>query len=337
MVKNIVEYVWLDGKNNFRKKTKIIESDNLSFNDLPSWNYDGSSTYQASGNNSEVIIIPRQLYPYKNCINNIKKYLTICDTWLTNGTAHETNTRDNAENIFNKDYDLKPWFGIEQEFFFIDPMTNLPLGFNQNGSAHPQGQYYCSVGSSNCFGRKIADECLNNCLIAGLNVTGLNFEVAPGQCEIQLREEGIKAADDLLIMRYIITRTSEEFGVNVDFSAKPLKGDWNGSGCHVNFSTLPMRSENGLLEIMKSIKKLESTHIEHIEAYGDDNYLRLTGSHETSSLEKFSYGVANRGCSIRIPNETQINKKGYFEDRRPSSSMDPYKVLSLLFNTSCFS
>lgn len=333
MVKNLVEYIWLDGNNNFRGKTRVIEIVNdITIDDIPEWNYDGSSTYQATGDNSEVLIKPRRIYSYTP-LGDFKRFLVICDTWLPNGQPHPSNTRHSASNIFQKKSELIPWFGIEQEFFFIDPKTNLPLGFNSNGSAHPQGQYYCSIGASNCFKRDIADACLKNCLISGLNVTGLNFEVAPGQCEIQLREEGIKAADDLLIMRYLITRTSEEFGVNVDFSAKPVHGDWNGSGCHVNFSTQPMRDENGLIYIMEAIDKLSHNHQTHIKNYGDDNHLRLTGLHETSSIDDFSYGVANRGCSIRIPNETNINKRGYFEDRRPSSSMDPYKVLSLLFGT----
>ena len=87
---------------------------------------------------------------------------------------------------------------------------------------------------------------------------------------------------------------------------------------------------------MRAINNLKANHQLHIKSYGDDNHLRLTGLHETSSIDEFSYGIANRGCSIRIPNETNINNRGYFEDRRPSSSMDPYKVLSLLLNTSCF-
>lgn len=321
---------------------------------VPEWNFDGSSTHQATGDNSEVILKPCRIYfdPFSpaflhGTIDNQHvhlatssdqsgypipaRYLVLCDTWLPDGTPHQTNTRQAANLIFSQQKtELKPWFGMEQEFFMINSILNEPLGYKKTGK---QGQYYCSVGASNCFGRDIATACLDNCLKAGLNITGMNFEVAPGQCELQLREEGIKAADDLLILRYILIRTAEPHGVDIDFSSKPLKGDWNGSGCHVNFSTLPMRQEGGYKIITDAIHKLSLRHQEHLDVYGDDNSERLTGEHETSSMDKFSYGVANRGCSVRIPNQTIADNCGYFEDRRPSSSMDPYKVLSILFQT----
>ena len=344
MSKLILEYIWIGGNNEIRGKTKILDlNDNdIKLENLPIWNYDGSSTDQAEGTDSEVILHPIRLYhnPFElthetsnnNCFKN---YIVLCETYLKDGSPHPTNTRSNAKKIFDKYSDQEPWYGIEQEFFMIDNNTQQPLGFNRDGSAKPQGQYYCSVGAGNCYGRDIAQEMLYKCLEIGLNITGLNFEVAPGQCELQIRDVGIKAADDLILMRYILQRVAEKHNVRIDITAKPVKGDWNGSGCHVNFSTKQMREPGGYQIILDSMKKLEHKHKEHINIYGDDNIYRLTGKHETSSMDKFSFGIANRGASIRIPNSTKIDGMGYFEDRRPSSSMDPYLVLSKLLDTVC--
>jgi glutamine synthetase len=224
-------------------------------------------------------------------------------------------------------------FGIEQEFFFMDKDTGLPLGFKKDNTTDKQGKYYCSVGTGNCYGRMIAENVLKNALYCDLNITGLNFEVAPGQCEFQLCDSGIKASDDLLLLRYLLIRTAENYNVGINFHPKPVHGDWNGSGCHTNFSTQSMRKENGYDKILEAIYKLKEKHNEHIKIYGKDNHKRLTGYHETASFKKFSYGVADRGSSIRIPRFTHRDKKGYLEDRRPASNMNPYLVTSKIVET----
>ena len=341
----ILEYIWIGGNTEIRSKTKVIKynKDTLAFDkksgmftdyQLPDWNYDGSSTGQATGDDSEVMLKPMRVYvnPFSRLENS---FLVLCETYLPNGQPHHSNTRVKATNIFNKYFDQYSMFGIEHEFFVINSETKRPVGFPSDPSEmpEPQGPYYCSVGYSNTRLRDFMETTLEKCLTANINITGYNLEVCPGQAEFQICAENIKAADDSLMFKYIVQRVGESFKYYIDFSAKPVKGDWNGSGCHVNFSTTKMREPNGYTEIMKAIKKLELKHKEHIEIYGVDNVERLTGNHETSDINSFSSGVANRGCSIRIPRSTEENGCGYFEDRRPSSSADMYLVTSKITET----
>ena len=263
-----------------------------------------------------------------------------------NGEPHPDNNRVKALEIFNREdvTEEEPMFGIEQEFFFTDS-KGIPLGgfvverreIWATRDMERQGKYYCGVGAGKVFGRQVIEKTLDNALYCGLNVTGLNFEVAPGQCEMQLCDVGIKAADDLILLRYLLVRTAENFNIGIEFHPKPIEGDWNGSGCHTNFfSTKSMREKNGYRKIIDAIEKLKIKHNEHIEIYGKDNKKRLTGEHETASFEKFSYGVADRGSSIRIPRFTERDQCGYLEDRRPASNMDPYLVTSKIVETILF-
>jgi glutamine synthetase len=330
MNKFIIEYVWIGGNSELRSKTRVIKRDIINtINDIPEWNYDGSSTNQAEGHDSEVIIRPVALYNHYN--NSDRHRIVLCDTWLPNGEKHSTNTRKQALDTLEKDSHNKPLFGIEQEFFILDE-NRKPIGFNKD---IPQGQFYCSVGHGNSVGKKFLDLALERCLDAGVEVTGSNLEVCAGQMEIQVCNYGIRAGDDNLMLKYILERTGEEFGYIVSYDAKPVLGDWNGSGCHTNFSTESMRNQEGYKVILDCMSKLELKHQEHIDLYGSDNHLRLTGEFETSDIKTFSYGVANRGASIRIPRDTEKNRCGYFEDRRPSSSADMYLVTAKIYETCC--
>jgi glutamine synthetase len=307
-----------------------------SVSDLSEWNYDGSSTNQAAGEDSEVIIKPCALFndPFRRGNHKI----VLCDTYRPDGTPLENNHRQWAKAIFDQALDEEPWYGLEQEYFLIDPNTNKPLGFPQNGFPNPQGQYYCSAGAQNAFGRQVAEEHLEACIFAGIKISGVNAEVAPGQWEFQIGPcVGIEEGDHLWMARYLLNRVAEKHGVIVDLEPKPIKGDWNGSGCHANYSTKNMREgtsdKSGLEFIDEAIEKLSGKHMEHMALYGSGNEERMTGAHETASYDKFSHGVANRGASIRRGNQTVKDGKGYFEDRRPSSNCDPYLVSAKLFET----
>ena len=335
----LAEYLWIDGDANVRGKTRVLSTDvservlksSRPHLEIPEWNYDGSSTGQADGSDSEVIIKPCAVFndPFRGNDN----ILVLCDTYYPDGTPHKTNTRIDALKIFEREKELKPLYGIEQEFFLTK--NEYPIGLqNVNGGRLPeeQGKYYCGAGEY-VYGRECIEKAFNNCLKAGLKLTGLNAEVAPSQWEFQVCDYSINVSDQLYVMRYILNRTAEQYGWSVDFHPKPVSGDWNGSGCHTNFSTEKMRERGGYDVILDAINKLSKRHEYHMERYGIDNDKRMTGKHETADYSTFSYGVANRGASIRIPRETEKKGYGYFEDRRPSSNMDPYIVTSLILDT----
>ncbi len=330
MAKFKLEYIWLDGYKpiqSLRSKTKIVKDFSGKLEDVPMWSFDGSSTEQAPGNSSDCLLKPVALFPDPGRKN---AYLVMNEVLNADGTPHESNGRamiDDDDNDF--------WFGFEQEYFLWDPAINKPLGFPENGYPAPQGPYYCSVGYGKAFGREIVEEHLDLCLEAGLNVEGINAEVATGQWEFQIFAKGAKAAgDQIWVARYLLERTAEKYGIAINWHCKPVLGDWNGSGMHANFSNSLLR-EAGSREVYEEVlEAFRPVIAEHIAAYGPDNHLRLTGKHETQSIDKFSYGISDRGASIRIPIATvERGWKGYLEDRRPNSAADPYKVAGRIVKT----
>jgi len=216
--------------------------------------------------------------------------------------------------------------------FEADGVT--PLGWPQFGFPGPQGPYYCGNGSRRAYGRQLVEAHYRCCLYCDIDISGINAEVMPGQWEYQIGPcIGIESGDSLWLSRFLLERLAEYFQVVISFHPKPKKGDWNGAGCHTNYSTQSMRAEGGYAAITNAIEKLGKRHNEHMEVYGLHNSERMTGEHETANMASFSYGVADRGCSIRIPNIAKIEGRGYFEDRRPASNMDPYVVTSMIAYT----
>lgn len=352
---HVLEYVWLDAESNFRSKAKVMTNSQLTWNvdgvtplpilggdkPIPEWNYDGSSTGQADGGDSEVLLVPVRVVPCP--FRGLGNFVVLCETQDRNGKPLPNNTRPWAKSIFDQKLDDKPWFGLEQEYFMFS--NGKPLGLDTAlESGKGQGQYYCSVGHGNAYGRHLADSHMKACIHAGLKISGINAEVAPGQWEFQIGPvEGINAGDELLLARYFLVLTAEKLGLNVDFHPKPVvlrevEGEWNGSGCHCNFSTAGMRApcenKEGADLIETAVKRLRKVHTLHMKHYGEGNEHRMTGRCETAAYDKFTAGRANRGASVRIPNATADKGYGYFEDRRPSSNCDPYKVTALLFGTS---
>ena len=318
----ILEYIWLDGyqpEPSLRSKIKVTNDDSA-----PNWSFDGSSTQQAEGGSSDCILIPVQTYKGPLFSDS----LVMCEVQNGDHEVHPSNTRAAAASIVSDEW----WFGFEQEYFFTGD-NGAPLGW-EDGTPRPQGDYSCGVGAGNVEGRDISEADLEDCLEAGIELTGTNAEVALGQWEYQCFGKGIKAADDLWVSRYLLYKIAEDFGVGVNIHPKPKTGDWNGSGMHTNFSNEEMRTA-GSEELYNSLcGKLGQVHKEGIALYGSDNNMRLTGLHETQSIEKFSYGVSDRGASIRIPIYTvENNWNGYLEDRRPASNADPYKIINHIVST----
>jgi glutamine synthetase len=326
-----LEYIWLDGykpTQSLRSKTKIEKDFSGKLEDCPMWSFDGSSTEQAPGGSSDCLLKPVYIITDPQRKNG---FLVMCEVLNADGTAHESNGRATIE-----DDDNDFWFGFEQEYFLWNPETNKPLGFPDGGYPGPQGPYYCSVGANNAYGRNIIEEHLDVCLEAGLNVEGINAEVAAGQWEFQIFSKGAKeAGDQIWLGRYLLERIGEKYGISINWHCKPLGAlDWNGSGMHANFSNTLLRTAGSKDIFDKVCEAFRPVVKEHIDVYGADNHLRLTGKHETASIFDFSYGVSDRGASIRIP--VQVPKwgwKGYLEDRRPNSAADPYKVAARIIKT----
>ena len=331
-------YVWIDGTGEgLRVKTKTVMKEPKDVSELPIWNYDGSSTGQAEGSNSDTYLHPIAMYPDPFRLGNNK--LVLCETYKYNKQPTGTNHRKACLEVMEKAKDTHPWFGIEQEYTFLD-QDGHPFGWPKNGFPGPQGPYYCGVGANKVYGRDVVEAHYRACLYAGINISGTNAEVMPAQWEYQVGPtEGIAMGDDLWMSRFLLHRVAEDFGVVVSMDPKPMAGDWNGAGAHCNFSTVPMREKGGIKAIEDAIDRLSKHHIRHIKAYdpqeGKDNERRLTGAHETSSIHDFSAGVANRGASIRIPRDVAEKGYGYMEDRRPSSNCDPYQVTRVIVQTVC--
>jgi glutamine synthetase len=323
------EYIWIDGTEptaKLRSKTKIL-ADGA---DLPLWGFDGSSTNQAPGDQSDCVLQP--VFSCPDPVRGGDNVLVLCEVLDTDMTPHPSNTRAACAEVASKFKDHEPVFGIEQEYTFFK--EGRPYGFPPTGFPAPQGGYYCGVGADEVFGRDIVEAHLDACLAAGLHVSGINAEVMPGQWEFQIGPLAPpQVGDELWVARWLLYRVAEDFGVAATLNPKPAPGDWNGAGAHTNFSTAAMR--DGYDAVVTAVEALGKRQAEHIAGYGAGIEQRLTGAHETAPWDEFSSGVSDRGASVRIPWQVALDKKGYIEDRRPNANCDPYVVTRLIVETCC--
>jgi glutamine synthetase len=333
MSKSKLEYIWLDGSEptqGLRSKTKVESNFSGKLKDCPIWTFDGSSTNQSTGGSSDLLLKPVAIFPDPS---RRDAYLVMTEVLTADGKPHPTNARatiDDADDDF--------WFGFEQEYFLWNPQTNLPLGFPEGGQpSRGQGPYYCGVGGENAFGRDVVEEHFDLCIDAGLNIEGINAEVATGQWEFQIFAKGATSAgDQIWVARYLLERVAEKYGLSINWHPKPLgkEKDWNGSGMHANFSNSLLRTCGDKATYERVCESFRPLVKEHIEVYGAYNDQRLTGKHETQSITQFSYGISDRGASIRIPAiVAEKGWKGWLEDRRPASNGDPYKIAARIIKT----
>lgn len=361
-MKLILEYVWTDASGGLRSKTRVVkleESVSCILTDPGrwEWSFDGSSTGQATGTDSDVLIRPVAIYlnPFYKGMNSamVQAWLVLCDCYNKDGTPHTTNARIRCAQTEAACAAEEPLFGIEQEYVLFERLKQPYQWINHdNPGCGGQGPYYCSVGGDRCFGRKIVDQHMQACMHAGIEICGTNAEVMASQWEFQIGPlTALQVSDQLWMARYILLRITEEHGCCVSFHPKPLI-PWNGSGGHTNFSTAAMRGSNpesndamrssdgsasgeAMAAIVGACTKLKANHAEHMTVYGNFNEERMTGLHETSSMHECTWGISDRGRSIRIPRHVANQGHGYLEDRRPAANLDPYLVTERIMRTCC--
>lgn len=327
------EYIWIDGSmptQLLRSKTRILPGPVSSVDDLPVWGFDGSSTGQAPGENSDCVLQPVFMVP--DPVRGGDNVLVLNEVWTPDDEPHATNTRAALRPVAEKYAHHEPWFGIEQEYTFFK--DGRPHGWPIGGFPKPQGGYYCGIGSDEIWGRDVVEAHTNNCIAAGLSISGTNAEVMIGQWEFQIGPlPPLDVADQVWMARWLLYRTGEDYDISATLDPKPVKGDWNGAGAHTNFSTKAMRES--YQPIIDACEALGRRHDDHITNYGAGIEYRLTGLHETAPWTEYSYGVSHRGASVRIPWQVAKEGKGYLEDRRPNANMDPYTVARLMVETIC--
>ena len=340
MSKIILEYVWIDGYENTRSKIKIVDYSYIFANEIfilntiyidqiPEWNCDGSSCGLSETDDSDIILKPKKMF-FNPFFKNNMAYIVLCDTYYKDNTPHITNKRVQCVENYEINKHKEFLFGIEQEYLITEKNGKPYKWINDR---EKDSFSYCSVGS-NCLGREITNEHLLMCIDAGIGICGTNSEVMTSQWEYQIGVlNAVDVGDHLWVSRYILQRVVEKYDCAISFHPKPYGREWAGSGLHTNVSTNEMRESGGIHSIIDACEQLKLTHEKHLEVYGNDNDMRLTGKNETCNITQFKYGESDRTASIRIPLQVVNNNCGYFEDRRPASNGNPYLITNIIMDS----
>jgi len=323
------EYIWIDGQQptaKLRSKTKIVPDGE----EPPIWGFDGSSTEQAPGSQSDCVLQPVLVKP--DPIRGGDDVLVVCEVLNVDMTPHESNTRAALVEVAEQYADHDAWFGLEQEYTFYK--DGRPHGWPIGGYPAPQGGYYCGIGADEIWGRDVVETHTKACMDAGIAISGTNAEVMIGQWEFQVGPlSPVDVGDQLWLARWLLYRIAEDYDISAHLNPKPVDGDWNGAGMHTNFSTKEMREDYDA--VIAACEALGKRAEEHIKYYGAGIERRLTGLHETAPWTEYNYGVSDRGASVRIPWQVHQDQQGYIEDRRPNANADPYVVARLITDTVC--
>tara|TARA_Y100001963_G_scaffold146476_1_gene221484 strand:- start:2390 stop:3496 length:1107 start_codon:yes stop_codon:yes gene_type:complete len=336
------EYVWTDGYEtpNLRSKVRYMTmtTNPTTASDVESWSFDGSSTQQAELTDSDLTLKPVRLYKDPFYTGEMRSFFVLCEVENSKGKPHVSNTRAELRKVAPAE-DMGFEFGFEQEYLLINPKNrqpyNWPMGKNDDGDETvmfpaPQGRYYCGTGDF-VKGRDFADEHAELCFSAGINIGGTNAEVLLSQWEYQIQHtNAVDACDDLMMARYIAEKLGEKYGVAINVVPKPFPGDdWNGSGCHINFSTPTFAAGKADSKyIDELLAEVAEDHSDHIRSYGEGNNDRLTGKNETPHIDDFEWGNGDRSVAIRIPSSGT-----HLEDRRPGANMNPYTAVKSLLKS----
>ncbi|WZZ16462.1 hypothetical protein YC2023_109551 [Brassica napus] len=276
-------------------------------------------------------------YWYKTVIASLLKLddvegaeKVMCDAYTSAGNPIPTNKKHNVAKIFSnsKVASEEPWYGIEEEYTLMQKGIGIS---GVNGEVMP-GQWEFQVGPVEGISAGDQVWVARYLLERITEISGVNFSFDPKPVPSMRNNGGlavIKNAIEKLQVKHKenIAAYGEVYGESVHERITEISG--------VNFSFDPkpvpsMRNNGGLAVIKNAIEKLQVKHKENIAAYGEGSERRLTGKHETAYINTFSWGVANRGASVRVGRDTEKEGKCYFEDRRPASNMDPYVVTSMI-------
>lgn len=321
----VAEYVWLDGKGQTRSKVKTMNTSPETADDCTIWTFNGTPCDQAEPSSSDVYLVPRKVF--RDPFRGAPHVMVICECITSGMEPAKGNYRAECADVMEKYRSADPWFGLEQEYIMCDKEgVILPVATSDA---------YCGRGALNLPNkmREIMGDHYAMCLSAGIKISGMNCESAQSQAEFQIGPcKGLNAGDHLVAARHTLHKCANKHGVSINFTGF-YDDNSIASGMHCNFSSRHTRADGGLQVIEKVCRALGRRTKEALTAYGSGNEKRLNGKNDTSEMNAFKFGVADRGAAIRIPRAVGIVAKGYLEDRRPAANADPYRVTAHIMKT----